>query len=188
MVPVPPRLRMVADAASVSWPCATTASTNELVRQGKKAGAGLRLNARQQSSHTNGQLDVKAFDTALCCWTFDEALRSTRAGRRCEIPQRSSMAIVRITARYLAAKRREFITLAQRRGSRVAAGAGAQQPMKLRTIGFLGATTAPVQKKWTDAFVQRLHELDWIEGRSIAIEYRWAEGRTDRVCDVLGCA
>ena len=77
---------------------------------------------------------------------------------------------------------------AQRRGSRVAAGAGAQQPMKLRTIGFLGATTAPAQKKWTDAFVQRLHELDWIEGRSIAIEYRWAEGRTDRVCDVLGCA
>ena len=63
--------------------------------------------------------------------------------------------------------------------------ARAQQPMKLRTIGFLGATTASAQRKWTDAFVQRLRELDWSEGRNIAIEYRWAEGGTERAADIF---
>jgi ABC-type uncharacterized transport system substrate-binding protein len=48
------------------------------------------------------------------------------------------------------------------------------------TIGFLGANTPSVQRLWTDAFAQRLHELGWIEGRNVAIEYRWAEGRFDR--------
>ena len=85
-------------------------------------------------------------------------------------------------------KRREFITLLGGAAAAWPLAAGAQQPMKLRTIGLLGATTAPAQKKWTDAFVRRLREPDWIEGRSIAIEYRWAEGRTERVSDVLGCA
>jgi putative ABC transport system substrate-binding protein len=82
-------------------------------------------------------------------------------------------------------KRREFITLL---GGAVAAwpfAARAQQPVKLPTVGFLGATTPSAQKKWTDAFVQRLRELDWIEGRSIAIEYRWAEGRTDRAAETF---
>jgi putative ABC transport system substrate-binding protein len=63
-------------------------------------------------------------------------------------------------------------------------GAGGQSA-KLRTIGFLGATTASAQKKWTDAFVQRLRELDWIEGRTVAIEYRWTEGRTERAADIF---
>ena len=85
-------------------------------------------------------------------------------------------------------RRREFFTLLGGAAAAWPLAAGAQQPMKLRTIGLLGATTAPAQKKWTDAFVRRLRELDWIEGRSIAIEYRWAEGRTERVSDVLGCA
>ena len=55
--------------------------------------------------------------------------------------------------------------------------AHAQQPRKLPTIGFLGATTASGASQWTAAFVQRLRELDWIEGRTVAIEVRWAEGR-----------
>src|SRR6516225_6249521 len=58
--------------------------------------------------------------------------------------------------------------------------ARAQQPRKLPTIGFLGANSPQVQARWTAAFVQRLQELGWIEGRNIAIEYRWAEGRFDR--------
>jgi len=58
--------------------------------------------------------------------------------------------------------------------------ARAQQAGKLPTIGFLGANTASAQRQWTDAFVQRLSQLGWIEGRTIAIEYRWAEGRFER--------
>ena len=72
-------------------------------------------------------------------------------------------------------RRREFITLL---GGAVAAcplAARAQQ-MKLPTIGLLGGATASAQAKWTTAFVQRLHELGWVEGQTVAIEYRWVEG------------
>jgi len=62
--------------------------------------------------------------------------------------------------------------------------AHAQQPRKLPTIGFLGATTVSGASQWTAAFVQRLRELGWIEGRTIAIEYRWAEGRTERYTEI----
>jgi putative ABC transport system substrate-binding protein len=81
-------------------------------------------------------------------------------------------------------KRREFITLL---GGAAAwpIAARAQQPVKLPTLGFLGATTPSAQKKWTDAFVQRLRELGWIDGRTIAIEYRWAEGRTERAPEIF---
>jgi putative ABC transport system substrate-binding protein len=44
----------------------------------------------------------------------------------------------------------------------------------------LGATTAAAEKSRTDAFVQRLGELGWIEGHTVAIEYRWGESRTER--------
>ena len=76
-------------------------------------------------------------------------------------------------------RRREFITLL---GGAVAAcplAARAQQ-MKLPTIGLLGGATASAQAKWTTAFVQRLHELGWVEGQAVAIEYRWVEGRYER--------
>ena len=63
-------------------------------------------------------------------------------------------------------------------------GAGAQQPARLLTVGFLGADTAAGQRAWTNAFVQRLRELGWIEGRTLAIEYRWAEGRTERYAEI----
>jgi len=75
-------------------------------------------------------------------------------------------------------KRREFIALM---GSAAAAwplAARAQQ--KLPTIGFLGTTTASAWGPWTAAFVQRLRELGWIEGRTVAIEYRWADARSER--------
>jgi putative tryptophan/tyrosine transport system substrate-binding protein len=52
-----------------------------------------------------------------------------------------------------------------------------QQPGKLPTIGFLGTSAPSSWSHWTAAFVQRLRELGWIEGRTVAIEYRWAEGR-----------
>ena len=50
----------------------------------------------------------------------------------------------------------------------------------LPTIGFLGANTESAQREWTAAFVQRLNELGWVEGRTVVIEYRWAEGQFGR--------
>ena len=81
-------------------------------------------------------------------------------------------------------KRREFITLAG--GAAVAwpLAAHAQQPSKLPTIGFLGSGSRSSWRPWTDAFVERLRELGRIEGRTIVIEYRWAEGRTERFAEI----
>jgi putative ABC transport system substrate-binding protein len=63
-------------------------------------------------------------------------------------------------------------------------GVRAQQPGKLPTIGFLGASTPSAQSQWTAAFVQRLRELGRVEGRNVAIEYRWAEGRNERLSEM----
>src|SRR5882672_12420823 len=52
----------------------------------------------------------------------------------------------------------------------------AQPSRKLPAIGFLGAD-ASGWSPWTAAFVQRLAELGWIDGRTITIDYRWSEGR-----------
>jgi putative ABC transport system substrate-binding protein len=60
----------------------------------------------------------------------------------------------------------------------------AQQTGKLPTIGFLGQSTRSAASEWVAAFVQRLRELGWIEGRTIAIEYRWAEGRAERFAQI----
>jgi len=62
--------------------------------------------------------------------------------------------------------------------------ARAQQAAKLPTIGFLGTNTPSAQSRWTAAFVQRLRELGWIEGRTFTIEYRWAEGRSERFAEL----
>jgi putative ABC transport system substrate-binding protein len=80
--------------------------------------------------------------------------------------------------------RRDFITLL---GSAAAAwplATRAQQAGKLPTIGFLGPSTPSVSSHWAAAFVQRLHELGWVEGRDVAIEYRWAEGRSERYAEI----
>jgi ABC-type uncharacterized transport system substrate-binding protein len=80
-------------------------------------------------------------------------------------------------------RRREFIALI---GGATAwpLAARAQQPAKLPTIGFLGTATPSAWNQWTPAFVQRLRELGWIEGRTVAIEYRWAEGRDERYTEI----
>ena len=54
------------------------------------------------------------------------------------------------------------------------------QVRKLPTIGFFGATSAAAARDWSGSFVQRLRELGWIEGQTVTIEYRWAEGREAR--------
>jgi putative ABC transport system substrate-binding protein len=58
------------------------------------------------------------------------------------------------------------------------------QPAKLPTVGFLGPHTQAAQSDWTTAFVQRMREQGWIEGRTVAIEYRWAEGRSERFAEI----
>jgi putative tryptophan/tyrosine transport system substrate-binding protein len=80
-------------------------------------------------------------------------------------------------------KRRKFITLL---GGAVAwpLAARAQQAGKLPTIGFLVSGTPSSHSQWVAAFVRRLQELGWIEGRTVAIEYRWAEGRTERAAEI----
>src|SRR5262249_43206792 len=60
--------------------------------------------------------------------------------------------------------------------------APARQPAKLRTIGFLAPSS--LWNSWTNAFVQRLRELGWIEGQNIVIERRWAEGRPERFAEI----
>src|SRR6202165_4397156 len=59
-----------------------------------------------------------------------------------------------------------------------------EQPAKLPTIGFLGTTTPAAWSNYVPAFVQRLRELGWVEGRTVAIEYRWAEGRSERFGEI----
>ena len=79
-------------------------------------------------------------------------------------------------------RRRELLALL---GGGVAwpLSARAQQSGKLPTIAVLGVDGS-MWSPWTTAFAQRLRELGWIEGRTIAIEYRWTEGRPERVADI----
>jgi putative tryptophan/tyrosine transport system substrate-binding protein len=62
--------------------------------------------------------------------------------------------------------------------------ARAQQAGKLPTIGFLASGTAASHRRWVAAFVKRLGELGWIDGRTVAIEVRWAEGRSEHAAEI----
>ena len=75
-------------------------------------------------------------------------------------------------------RRREFITIIGGAAAWPLAGR-AQRTGKLLTIGVLGSD-APTWTAWTTAFAERLRQLGWIEGRTIAIVYRWSEGRPER--------
>ena len=80
-------------------------------------------------------------------------------------------------------RRREFI--AALGGAAAWPVAARAQPAKLPTIGLLGGATASAQAKWTAAFVERLRELGWVEGQTVAIEYRWLEGRSQRSPEII---
>jgi putative ABC transport system substrate-binding protein len=75
-------------------------------------------------------------------------------------------------------RRREFIALLGGGAAGWSLAARAQQSGKLPTIGFLG-TDAATWNQWKAAFVQRLSELGWNERRTVTIEYRWDEGRSE---------
>src|SRR5438874_10389576 len=80
-------------------------------------------------------------------------------------------------------KRREFLACL---GSAAIwpLAARAQQSGKLPTVGFLVAGTPSSHGPWVAAFVQGLRERGWTEGRTVAIEYRWAEGRNERYAEI----
>jgi putative ABC transport system substrate-binding protein len=78
-------------------------------------------------------------------------------------------------------RRREFITLLG--GAAAWPLAARAQQAKVATIGLLGTGSAAAQSQWTAAFVQRMRELGWVDGRNLTIEYRWAEGRSERFAE-----
>ena len=80
-------------------------------------------------------------------------------------------------------RRREFITFL---GGAAAwpLVARAQQRPKLPTVGILGGATPATWSAWLPAFIRRLAELGWIEGRTVAIEYRWAGGSPERAAEL----
>jgi len=80
--------------------------------------------------------------------------------------------------------KRQFITLLGGAAAAWPLAAWAQQSAKMPAIGYLGGGGPTGQRAWVDAFVQRLRELGWIEGRTVAIEYRWGEGRADRYAEI----
>ena len=80
-------------------------------------------------------------------------------------------------------RRREFIRLVSGAVVVLPLAARAQQAGKLPTIGWLNVGSPATAPQWRAAFLQRLHELGWIEGRTVAIEYRYAEGRRERLSE-----
>jgi putative tryptophan/tyrosine transport system substrate-binding protein len=81
-------------------------------------------------------------------------------------------------------KRRAFITLLGGAAAAWPVSASGQRPRKLPTIGLLVPGTPSTHGQWFAAFVLRLRELGWIEGRTIAIEYRWASGSSERAAEI----
>ena len=81
-------------------------------------------------------------------------------------------------------RRRQFLALIGGAAAATPYAVRAQQPTKLPTVGFLGAGSPSGWSHWTAAFLKRLHELGWVEGRTMSIEYRWAEGHSDRYAEI----
>ena len=80
--------------------------------------------------------------------------------------------------------RREFIAFVGGTAAAWPLPARAQQANKLPIIGILGASSPSRWSRWLDTFQRRLRELGWIEGRTMAVEYRWAEGRSERYAEI----
>ena len=80
-------------------------------------------------------------------------------------------------------RRRDFVALLGGGAAAWPLAARAQQPTKPPTIGYLGGGGPITQRAWVEAFVRRLRELGWMEGRTVAIEYRWGEGRPERYAE-----
>ena len=83
-------------------------------------------------------------------------------------------------------QRREFIMLlGGAAASPLLDPLAARAQQRMPTIGFLGVSTASSWTNWTAAFVRRLGELGWTDGRNVAIEFRWAGGRAERYPEIV---
>jgi putative ABC transport system substrate-binding protein len=80
-------------------------------------------------------------------------------------------------------RRRDFIALVGAAAASIPIAARAQQSPRPPTVGFLVPGTPESHGKWVAALAQRLRELGWMEGRTLTIEYRWAEGRNERMAE-----
>ena len=78
-------------------------------------------------------------------------------------------------------RRRDFVMLLGGTAAAWPLSTRAQQSAKPPIIGYLGPTSTSIEGQWTPAFVRRLHQLGWIEGSTVDIEYRWAEGHVERL-------
>jgi putative ABC transport system substrate-binding protein len=78
-------------------------------------------------------------------------------------------------------RRREFLGLI---GSAAMWPFAARAQQKMPIVAILGSASAATMGSWVAAFGQRLRELGWIEGRTVAIELRWAEGRGERIAEI----
>jgi putative ABC transport system substrate-binding protein len=81
-------------------------------------------------------------------------------------------------------RRRDFIQVIGGTAAAWPFAVSAQQAGKLPTVGFLGVATATAWSPFVTSFVQRLAELGWVEGRSVAIQYRWADARNERFAEI----
>jgi putative tryptophan/tyrosine transport system substrate-binding protein len=81
-------------------------------------------------------------------------------------------------------KRRDFLSLLSSGAAAWPLLALAQQPGKIPAIGFFGPASAEAWAPWTKAFVDRLAELGWIDGRTVNIVFRWASGHGDRFDEI----
>ena len=82
-------------------------------------------------------------------------------------------------------RRREFISLFGGTAAAWPLTARAQQPSKLPTVGFLSPNSYAAAKTWTTAFVKRLQDLGWTEGKTVQIEYRWEDGQVERTSEFI---
>ena len=81
-------------------------------------------------------------------------------------------------------KRRDFIALFSS-AAVLPLAVAAQTPPKIPRVGFLGTASPTAGTRYLEAFRQGLRELGYVEGQTIALEVRWAEGRTERMPELV---